>query len=236
MTEYDYSPEAWEAHLAKQARIAEWSAQASTVNGPNPFKPTEEEIARLKASGFYNADRKRYTGPDRPPSPGAPPTSSQGGYQYPSPSASGSTSPSLAYSAGQQTIVIPRGHVAHVPIYNPATRQYEWKKFENPTSSKSKGHHSKSSSPSRSTTTTRRQPTRSATMPVGYTYAGQQQPGQQQSAQYVYPYPYPQQPPNSGSTVASQTSGNMGYASYPAVIVDGATARKPKKLQKAKEV
>lgn len=39
MTEYDYSPEAYEQHLAKQARIARWVDNTNEYTPANPFRP-----------------------------------------------------------------------------------------------------------------------------------------------------------------------------------------------------
>jgi hypothetical protein len=39
MTEYDYSPEAYEQHLAKQARIARWVDKSNEYTPANPFCP-----------------------------------------------------------------------------------------------------------------------------------------------------------------------------------------------------
>ncbi|KDR69395.1 hypothetical protein GALMADRAFT_919388 [Galerina marginata CBS 339.88] len=45
MTEYDYSPEAYERHLAKQAKIADWVEHTNYHEPANPFVPMPGEHA-----------------------------------------------------------------------------------------------------------------------------------------------------------------------------------------------
>ncbi|KAJ3524812.1 hypothetical protein NMY22_g10842 [Coprinellus aureogranulatus] len=282
MTEYDYSPGAWEAHLAKQAHIAKWTLTAAQATH-NPFKPTDEELARLKASGFYKQTEggtRMYGGPDRPPSPGGPPVGSgmKGTayyYQYPntnpanqpmpsgpSGSSGSGTSTPVSYTNNggqqQQPIYLYPGQVAHVPVYNPVTRQYDWKKYEHPDKV------GRRRSPRRTNTgitsdgggsSVRPKPTRSATMPAFYSPSplspplgggggtpsssgvGGKQQQQYAAGRYVsYTGVAAQQPLNSGSTVTSGSGVSMGYAyAYPGVpVVEGAPKR-GKKLRKERE-
>ncbi|KAF5330240.1 hypothetical protein D9611_010608 [Ephemerocybe angulata] len=218
MTEYDYSPAAYEQHLAKQARIAEWSSQSSQVRDQytNPFKPSDDELAKKKQSEFYGPGDDKYEGPDRPPTPtladsmaamqrAANPAlyyAGRSGYVSPP------VDPALAATAGR--ILVPRW-TGKAWVYEEQVNPYR------------KTTHSSSSSVKSSK---RPSPKRSQTMPVGYAYPpGVSQPQQQQ---YYY-----RSPPNSGNTVTSQGSGGVGYAySGPTVIVDGATPRKGNKLKK----
>ncbi|KAJ2922777.1 hypothetical protein H1R20_g14332, partial [Candolleomyces eurysporus] len=69
MTEYDYSPGAIKAHLAKQARIAKW---ADNTDGhkhhlTNPFV-LSPSVAALQSKPITPSE---YYGPDRPPTPPA---------------------------------------------------------------------------------------------------------------------------------------------------------------------
>lgn len=61
MTEYDYSPAAWENHLAQQARVSNWvsqtTAQAHSYSNPFLLSPT------LRDRSFYEPDGRR----QRPP-------------------------------------------------------------------------------------------------------------------------------------------------------------------------
>ncbi|EAU81076.2 hypothetical protein CC1G_10367 [Coprinopsis cinerea okayama7 len=87
MTEYDFSPGAWQAHLAKQAQIDKWRRNNANFQPTNPFLPTS--TAR-DDSDFYKSSKKKkskkgksrahdgddsdasdYSGPDRPPTPPA---------------------------------------------------------------------------------------------------------------------------------------------------------------------
>ena len=68
MTEYDYSPDAMERHLSKQAAIADWVHKTEQYDPANPFVPIPGE--HPPSETFYS-----------PPSPQAPYPSIQ--YQYP---------------------------------------------------------------------------------------------------------------------------------------------------------
>lgn len=56
MTEYDYSPEAYEQHLAKQARIARWVDNTNEYTPANPFHPlpdVPDERGSITSPGPY---------------------------------------------------------------------------------------------------------------------------------------------------------------------------------------
>ncbi|KAF6760901.1 hypothetical protein DFP72DRAFT_57000 [Ephemerocybe angulata] len=81
MTEYDYSPSAMRAHLAKQAQVSKWASntdkQHRTYGLPNPFAPSNTP----RQSDFYAkpSTPSEVYGPDRPPSP---PRSAPMGFGY----------------------------------------------------------------------------------------------------------------------------------------------------------
>ncbi|KAF6764454.1 hypothetical protein DFP72DRAFT_840515 [Ephemerocybe angulata] len=183
MTEYDYSPAAYEQHLAKQARIAEWSSQSSQVRDQytNPFKPSDDELAKKKQSEFHGPGDDKYEGPDRPPTPTLADSMAAMQLGYVSPP----VDPALAATAGR--ILVPRW-TGKAWVYEEQVNPYR------------KTTHSSSSSVKSSK---RPSPKRSQTMPVGYAYPpGVSHPQQQQ---YYY-----RSPPNSGNTVTSQGSAYSG--------------------------
>ncbi|PPQ81220.1 hypothetical protein CVT25_015745 [Psilocybe cyanescens] len=60
MTEYDFSPEAFEAHLRKQQQIARWVDK--TNHSPtlrNPFTPATPAVRALKLQGGYDSEDDR---------------------------------------------------------------------------------------------------------------------------------------------------------------------------------
>ncbi|KAJ2912874.1 hypothetical protein MD484_g7527, partial [Candolleomyces efflorescens] len=243
MTEYDYSPGAWEAHLAKQASIARWSQETSQQKHAytNPFKPSPEEVEKKQASDFYGAGEV-YEGPDRPPTPTNPvPTTGLYGYAPQVASghqqqrhASGTTSGTGAGVGGYQAFYY-AGNVL-VPRWTGTQWVYETQTNPNQASTAAAGSGVKSSgssiksgkSSSSKKSKTRPTPVKSYTLPPSYVY-------QQQNPQY-YQMPLPPQP-NSGNTTASGGSGGAYAAyTYPTVQVDGAMMRKDStKLMKKKK-
>lgn len=215
MTEYNYSPEAYEQHLAKQASVAEWSAQSSKKRHEytNPFVPTPEELAKKSKSTFYSNDGTPYTGPDRPPTPTMQEMMAKGYHVQPGPSRPPAVrSPTLIVPQ-----VVPQGSYMLVPRWTGTGWVYE--KVQ-PVASPQQVPNSSSSSMKRSKT--RPSPSRSQTMPVGYAYPG--------SAQQQYYY---QAQPASGNSAAS---GSTGYTN-PSVFVTAAPPpkREGSKLKKKKE-
>lgn len=53
MTEYDYSPEAFERHMATQQRISKWVDQTGEHSPSNPFIPLPDEPAHSPQPAFY---------------------------------------------------------------------------------------------------------------------------------------------------------------------------------------
>ncbi|RXW15976.1 hypothetical protein EST38_g9879 [Candolleomyces aberdarensis] len=237
MTEYDYSPAAWEAHIAKQASIAQWSQETSQQKHAytNPFKPSAEETARKNASNFYGGGEV-YEGPDRPPTPTNPGPIRGGFPGYVPPMASGQQqqAPAATAGAGGYQAYYYAGSVL-VPRWTGTTWVYETHPNPNQaqastattttTGAKSSSSSIKSSSSKKSKQ--RPTPVKSYTLPPSYVY-------QQQNPQY-FQMPLPPQP-NSGNTTASGGSGGA-YASYayPTVMVDGAMRKDSVKLTKKKK-
>lgn len=241
MTEYDYSPGAWEAHLAKQASIARWSQETSQLKHAytNPFKPSPEEIAKKQATDFYGSGEV-YEGPDRPPTPTNPgPMTGLYGYAPQVVSgqqqrqASGTTSAAAVgyqafYYAGN--VLVPRWtgtqwvYETHPNPNQSSTAAASTTTGVKPSGSSIKSGKSGSSKKSKARPT----PVKSYTLPPSYVY-------QQQNPQY-YQMPLPPQP-DSGNTTASGGSGGAYAAyAYPTVQVDGAMMRKDStKLTKKKK-
>ncbi|TFK24512.1 hypothetical protein FA15DRAFT_704493 [Coprinopsis marcescibilis] len=95
MTEYDYSPAAWQAHLAKQTKIDEWRRhnalhqpvnpfiQSHTINDSDFYKKRRKKKKSKKGKGHESEDEweyEPYEGPDRPPTPPASAPVSYPGY------------------------------------------------------------------------------------------------------------------------------------------------------------
>lgn len=242
MTEYDFSPGAWEAHLAKQASIARWSQETAQQKHAysNPFKPSPEEIARKDASDFYGSG-EMYDGPDRPPTPTNPgPTRGAGFYGYPSqaqvapgqqqqnpPNAAGPHQSAYYYYAG--SVLVPRW-TGTTWVYEPRPGTGQPQGSAAATAGMKSSSSSIKSGKSTSSKKQRPTPAKSYTLPPSYVY-------QQQNPQY-FQMPLPPQP-NSGNTTASGGSngGQGAYAAYPypTVMVDGAMRKDSKKLKKKKD-
>ncbi|CAA7263516.1 unnamed protein product [Cyclocybe aegerita] len=85
MTEYDFSPDAYERHLAKQAQIANWVDQTNGSTPANPFRPIPGEHG--SANGVFPANTSfvpHYSVSERAAmqEAAAPPAIPQYGYPY----------------------------------------------------------------------------------------------------------------------------------------------------------
>ncbi|KAG1889948.1 hypothetical protein F4604DRAFT_640516 [Suillus subluteus] len=107
MTEYDYSPEAWEHHVAQQARVSNWvsqtTAQAHCYSNPFVMSPT------MRDRSFYDepGGRRQRPSPSRSKTFNVPPARQEEPYRHTSSrSRSGSYSQPVEWLNTQATITL----------------------------------------------------------------------------------------------------------------------------------
>ncbi|KAF7291400.1 hypothetical protein MIND_01284600 [Mycena indigotica] len=79
MTEYDYSPEAVERHLRKQAGISRWADDTARFPPANPFAPPtpvpgQRDLPRAKSQRRHSSSRRHRSRSPPPPMPTPAPT------------------------------------------------------------------------------------------------------------------------------------------------------------------
>ncbi|KAF8150219.1 hypothetical protein B0H34DRAFT_733100 [Crassisporium funariophilum] len=168
MTEYDYSPDAIERHLAKQQQISRWVDQTHQHPPANPFVPLpgEHALSQVPQPAFYTnpqgvisptySNSRRHHHSQRP-SPqtayAALPQQPTLGYRPP-PARSFSTPPSMMHSystpAAPQYVTYPSGYTVIQAPYTTHNTPYNSPPISQPSLYSRSSSHSHSHSHSRS--------------------------------------------------------------------------------------